>query len=106
MVRSILFASISAGPLLLINPVAQARDLRDIELRRLLEPTAAEVRAEHAGRVYIYDGLQETDIARAMQEQFERLDSMMFIRVQPASAPPQQNQGGEPAPVYYQNDGC
>lgn len=72
----------------------------------MLEPRAAEVRAEQAGRVYIYDGLKEADIARALREQFQRLDSMMFIRVQPTPTPIQQDKRGDPAPVYYQNDGC
>jgi hypothetical protein len=91
---------------LIFDPLAQAKDLRDIELRRLFEPTSAEVRAEQEGRIYIYEGLKETDIVRAMQEQFQRLDSMMFIRVQPTPTPVQKDKGSDSAPVYYQNDGC
>jgi hypothetical protein len=84
----------------------QAKDLRDIELRRLFEPTPAELRQERAGRVYIYDGLKEADIERAMREQYTRLDSMMFIRVKPTAEPPQEDPGGASAPTYYQDDGC
>lgn len=91
---------------LIFGPLAQARDLRDIELRRLFEPTPAEVRAEQQGRIYIYEGLKEEDIARAMREQFRRVDSMMFIRVQPTPVAPTPSRGGDPTPVYYQNDGC
>ena len=58
-----------------------ASDLSGIEQRRLFEPTEAELRQEANGRIYIYDGLRDTDIARAMDEEFARVESMMFIRV-------------------------
>jgi hypothetical protein len=92
--------------LALVAPILEAKDLRDIELRRLFEPTPSELRTEKSGRIYIYDGLRENDVARAMQEQFDRVDSMMFIRVQPTPAARDPGQSGEPAPVYYQDDGC
>ena len=104
--RNVVLVASSAIGALTFGPLAQAKDLRDIELRRLFEPTPAEVQAEQQGRIYIYEGLKEEDIARALREQFRRVDSMMFIRVQPAPAPHHMDQGGEPAPVYYQNDGC
>ena len=90
------------------SAAAQGKDLRDIELRRLFEPTPAELRQEQSGRVYIYDGLKEADIDRAMREQFQRVDSMMFIRVKPASAPREPDQPNTPVPAttYYQDDGC
>jgi len=105
MERSALFALLILGPLFL-SATAQARDLRDIELRRLFEPTPAEVRAEQQGRIYIYEGLNEEDIARAIKEQFKRVDSMMFIRVKPTPVPPTPGPGGNPTPAYYQDDGC
>ena len=105
MTRPLLIASVFAGSLLL-SPLVQARDLRDVELRRLFEPTPAELWAEQAGRIYIYEGLQEADIARAISEQFTRVNSMMFIRVQPTPVPPTPGKGGDPSPVYYQNDDC
>lgn len=88
---------------LLLATSAQGKDLREIELRRLFEPTRAELRAEREGRIFIYEGLREGDIARAMREQFQRVDSMMFIRVQPN---PATSGSGDPTPVYYQDDGC
>ena len=105
MEHSTLIASMVIGAVCLSGAV-QARDLRDIELRRLLEPTPAEVRQEHEGRIYIYDGLKEADIEQAMREQFPRVDSMMFIRVKPTPAPPQADPSDAPAPAYYQDDGC
>jgi hypothetical protein len=105
MERPLLLTSVFAGSLL-ISPLGQATDLRDIELRRLFEPTPAELRAEQAGRVYIYEGLQEADIALALAEQFTRASSMMFIRVKPTPAAPTPGQDGDPTRTYYQDDGC
>ena len=104
--RHLVLVASSVIGTLVFGPLAHAKDLRDIELRRLFEPTPAEVRAEQEGRIYIYEGLKEEDIARALREQFRRVDSMMFIRVQPTPATPPRGQVAEPAPVYYQDDGC
>lgn len=104
--RQVVLVASSVIGAVLLGPLAQARDLRDIELRRLFEPTPAELRAEQQGRIYIYEGLKEEDIARALREQFRRVDSMMFIRVQPIPMAPTPGQEGDPTPVYYQNDGC
>jgi hypothetical protein len=100
-----LVRSLAAG-LLLVNPVLHAKDLRDIELRRLFEPTPAERRAERAGRVYIYEGLREDDVQRALREQFDRVNSMMFIRVQPNPATSSRPSDDGSTPVSYQDDGC
>ncbi len=104
--RHVILVASSVIGALLFGPLAPAKDLRDIELRRLFEPTSAEVRAEQEGRIYIYEGLKEEDIARALREQFRRVDSMMFIRVQPTPVAPTPGPVGNTTPVYYQNDGC
>ena len=106
MMKSAHRVSWSLAGLMLVAPLLGAKDLRDIELRRLFEPTPSELRAEHAGRIYIYEGLKVDDIVRAMREQFDRVNSMMFIRVQPTPVTRDPGQRGEPMPVYYQDDGC
>ena len=63
-------------------------------------------RCRVVGRVCIYDGLRETDIERAMLEQFSRVGSMMFIRVKPTPVPHQADQTAAPTRTYYQDDGC
>ena len=85
---------------------ALAADVSEIERRRLFEPSKAELRAEADGRIYIYDGLRETDIAHAMEHEFDRVESMMFIRVRPTD-----EKGGilkDPATGedLVQDDGC
>jgi hypothetical protein len=52
---------------------------RNWQLDRLLNPDGKQLRLERKGRVYIYDGLRDSDIRRAMHEQFDRVESMMFI---------------------------
>ena len=92
---------IAAGPV-----IAEEGDLREIELRRLLEPTPAELRAEQAGRIYIYDGLRDVDIDRAMDEEFHRLDSMMFIRVKITDQKGEVQKDPDTGVAYVQDDGC
>ena len=57
--------------------------LSEIERRRLLDPTSGELRAEATSRVYIYEGLRDRDVERALEEEFKRVQNMMFIRVKP-----------------------
>ena len=49
---------------------------------RLLEPSAAQRTAEQSGSVVIYDRLDEALVETALDSQFERIENMMFIRVQ------------------------
>lgn len=48
----------------------------------LFNPSSAMLVAEYRGRVTIYDGLDNRDVERALDTQFERIDHMMFIRTQ------------------------
>jgi hypothetical protein len=46
----------------------------------LLNPSEAVLLAEHLGRVTIFDGLDSRVVDRALDEQYERIDRMMFVR--------------------------
>jgi hypothetical protein len=61
------------------EPAAQA-DVREWQLQRLFNPSAADLEADARGRVMIYDGLTDKMVSRALREQFERVESMMFTR--------------------------
>jgi hypothetical protein len=66
---------------LVINaPSVDAADVAEIEHRRLFAPTESELNAEDAGQIYIYDGLRDRDIERALEQHFNRIENMMFIR--------------------------
>ena len=47
----------------------------------LFTPSESTLRAEAKGRIMIYDGLESEIVDRAMNEQFDRIDNMMFIRI-------------------------
>lgn len=49
------------------------------QLSLLFEPSPAQLKVEDRGRVVIYDSLRSSDIERAMDEQFDRVDNMMFV---------------------------
>jgi hypothetical protein len=102
--------AMKAGCLLVCLATASpvlAADVRQIELRRLFEPTPAELRAEQAGRIYIYEDLRDTDVARAMEEEFHRVESMMFIRVQRTDDEGEVMKDPESGtPMMISDDGC
>jgi len=92
--------------LVAVTGTAFAVDVSEIERRRLFEPTQAELQQEAAGRIYIYDGLSDADIARAMDDEFFRVENMMFIRVRKTDkngAPMTDPDTGIPV---FQDDGC
>jgi predicted transcriptional regulator len=66
--------------LLMLGENPRAEDVRDIDLRRLFEPTEAEREEETTGRISIYDGLRDIDVERAMRDEYDRIENMMFIR--------------------------
>lgn len=83
----------------------KADEIRDIEMRRLFHPNPSELAAEASGRIYIYDGLTSKDVERALDTEFARVESMMFIRTKtPKKAPTQQTPAVEYE--YQSDDGC
>ncbi len=48
----------------------------------LFTPSAGILQAEAKGRVMIYDGLNIEKVELAMNEQFQRIENMMFVRTQ------------------------
>jgi hypothetical protein len=75
-------------------------------MRRLLEPTPAEIEAEQDGRIYIYESLTVADIEQAMTEEFSRIESMMFIRVPKTDASGEPKKDEQTGEIIYEDDGC
>ncbi|MCB1800247.1 MAG: hypothetical protein KDI82_01025 [Gammaproteobacteria bacterium] len=46
----------------------------------LNHPTEAQLAVERSGRVVIYDGLTNRQVDQALDQQFDRIDAMMFVR--------------------------
>ena len=51
------------------------------QLRALLQPSDAVLRAERLGRITIYDGLDNDTVELALNRQFDRIENMMFVRI-------------------------
>ena len=67
--------------ILFFGLTTQALATQDWQERRLLAPSAAQQRMELLDRVYIYDGLHEDTVDRALDTQFDRVENMMFVGV-------------------------
>ena len=83
--------------ILLASTSASAHAAGDIQHKMLFTPSDYLLKAEARGRVMIYDGLKSETIDKAMDDQFDRIDKMMFVR----SLYPQEN--GE---YKLENDSC
>jgi hypothetical protein len=94
------------GLILALAPAAYAADVSEIEKRRLFEPTPSELQEEAKGRIYIYEGLTDRDVEQALEEEFERVDSMMFIRVKPTDEKGETLKDPETGEDVYEDDGC
>ncbi len=94
------------GLLALVPAAGQAADVSEIELRRLLEPTQAELAQEKNGRIYIYDGVRDVDIDLALREHFNRVESMMFIRTKKTDEKGEVKRDVETGEAEVEDDGC
>ena len=76
------------------------------QMKRLFQPTQLDLASEARGRIMIYDGLTDKAVARALDEQFDRVGAMMFTRIvvtDEAGSPQRDRETGE---IVTENDGC
>ena len=84
MKMEILVYAFTAALLIMILPVeaVPSDDPEQVyeswQLQRLFAPNESQLRQERKGTVFIYDGMKSSDINQVMNEQFDRLQSMMF----------------------------
>jgi len=74
--------------------------------RLLLDPPQGQLDAEARGRIMIYDGLTDAQIAQAMDEQFERIESMMFVRTIHTDERGEVLRDAETGEAQAEDDGC
>jgi len=60
------------------SPVASSLDY---QIKRLLTPSVTELAVEDRGSVYIYDSLEMKQVDAALDQHFDRIENMMFIRI-------------------------
>ena len=78
--KTLLTVSALVATLVSATGAGAQSDDRGWQLKRLFSPTSQDLAREAAGRVFIFDGLRDTDVERALQTEFERVGSMMFVR--------------------------
>jgi hypothetical protein len=76
MVQGVLLALVLATG---ATGVQAAPGAQNWQRERLFYPTAQQLAHEQQGSVFIYDGLTDRDIQAAMDRQFDRVGSMMFV---------------------------
>ncbi|MGD2075373.1 MAG: hypothetical protein PVG38_10705 [Gammaproteobacteria bacterium] len=81
--RSRLLPLLCSTALASIAMAGSADDSTDdkFQVNALFEPSDAQLRAEAEGRVMIYDGLESDIVEHALDEEFDRLEHMMFINI-------------------------
>ena len=73
------------APMLLLLQLSttsvRAGDLHEWSVSMLFKPTPLQLQQERAGRVHRHDDLKDTEVNRALDQQFERIESIMFTSV-------------------------
>lgn len=103
-------AMVSPAVLLLLLQIMSTDTRADQQtnwyLALLFEPTTAQMQQESGGRVQIYSGLRDIDVSRALDEQFDRIEYMMFTGTIMTNASGDVLTDPETGELLVENDGC
>ncbi|NNE63309.1 MAG: hypothetical protein HKN34_04430 [Gammaproteobacteria bacterium] len=78
--RNVIAGTLFALAVILSSGSVYAED--DYQQNVLFNPSPAILLAEARGRIMIYDGLKSEAVELALNEQFDRIENMMFVRTQ------------------------
>ena len=65
-----------------------------------------QLEVERKGRVFIYDGMHTTDVERALDEEFDRIEHMMFSSTIITDTEGKPVTNPETGQVMVEEDGC
>ena len=75
--------------------------------RMLFEPTPAQLQVEKSrDRIMIYAGLKDVQVAQAMEEQFDRIEHMMFVGTVVTDSRGESVVDPDTGEVKVEDDGC
>jgi hypothetical protein len=74
--------------------------------RRLHQPNKAELEWERTGHVMIYEGMTDREVERALDNHFNRVESMMFINTVVTDADGKPARHPESGELITEDDGC
>jgi len=105
--RRLILASVGAALFQTPAPAISADPLHaEWQLRRLFEPTTQELERESKGHVFIYHRLPDTVVARALDEQFDRVGAMMFTGVIITNSEGSEIRDPDTGEPVTEDDGC
>jgi hypothetical protein len=80
--------------------------MMDWQIKQLFQPGNYRDSQEKQGRVFIYAGLKSSDVMRAMDEHFDRIQSMMFTGTVVTDNKGNPVRDPETGGVIVEEDGC
>ena len=78
----------------------------DWQMERLFNPSQEALASEASGSIFIYDGLTDKVAERAMDENFQRIEAMMFVRTVVTDDAAEPLHDEETGDVIIEDDGC
>jgi len=76
------------------------------QITRLFHPNQADLKGEAKGRVMIYDGVTDKVVEKALDEQFDRVGSMMFTSVIVTDEQGEPARDPDTGNIITEEDGC
>lgn len=76
------------------------------QMTQLFQPTPADLKREAKGRIMIYDGLTDKTVERALDEQFDRVETMMFTSVVVTDDSGEPTRDTDTGEIITEEDGC
>lgn len=87
-------------------PFAEPLSADSWQMKRLFLPTQSDLNSELKGRVMIYDGIADKAVARALRDEFHRVEAMMFTHVVVTDEDGAARRDADTGSVVYETDGC